>query len=126
MAGAPLRLTNARIADEIDRDAALVALRPEDLALIDGWLRAAHVRSWWPHPPEDELATGQGWGPRFVRLAIRRLFAVPEIVRLQIDPDPANALSIRAYEKAGFRSAGRIQTPDGAALYMIVERKRAG
>jgi RimJ/RimL family protein N-acetyltransferase len=105
-----------------------------------GYLQIYHANPdpfWAKHrlPPEtfgldlfigEQDAVGRGLGPRFLRLAIRRLFAVPEIVRLQIDPDPANAQSIRAYEKAGFRSAGRIQTPDGAALYMIVERKRAG
>lgn len=67
-------------------------------------------------------ATGRGLGPRFLRLALDRLFAMPEVARVHIDPAPENAVAIRAYEKAGFRRAGPIDTPDGPALYMIRER----
>lgn len=181
MPGVPSRIPDARIADELDPDVALVALRSADLPLIERWLRAEHVRRWWPHPVELELAEmtgylegggvapflawadarpigylqiyhanpegfwaghelpvetfgldlfigetealGRGWGPRLIRLVLRRLFAMPEIMRVHIDPDPENAAAIRAYEKAGFRAAGRIETPDGAALYMILERE---
>lgn len=67
-------------------------------------------------------ALGQGWGPRFIRLALRRLFAMPAVARVQIDPDPTNEVAIRAYEKSGFRRIGPIDTPDGRALYMTIER----
>lgn len=180
MARAPLRIADARIADHLDPDLALLALRAEDLPLIERWLHAAHVRRWWPHPPQAELAemaghirgggcapflawigprpagylqvyhanaeefwdghelpvetfgldlfigeaelVGRGWGPRLVRLMLRRLFAMPEVARVHIDPDPANAAAIRAYEKAGFHALGRIGTPDGRSLYMAAER----
>ena len=65
---------------------------------------------------------GRGWGPRLIALALRRLFAMPEVARVHIDPDPENAIAIRAYEKAGFRRVGPIDTPDGRALYMTIER----
>jgi len=35
------------------------------------------------------------------------------------DPDPANARAIRSYEKAGFRKARPVKTPDGSALLMV-------
>lgn len=70
-------------------------------------------------------AVGRGLGPRFLELAIARLYAMPEVVRIQIDPDPRNAAAIRAYEKAGFERAGVIETPDGPALYMMQERPGA-
>jgi aminoglycoside 6'-N-acetyltransferase len=177
--GHRLRLSDARIVDGQDREAALVALRREDLPLVGNWLRAPHVQRWWPDPdaglaeiascidgeeatpflivagmqpigylqiyhanpepfwaahdlPRETFgidlfigvaeAVGKGWGPRVLRLALRRLFAVPEIVRVHVDPDPANAAAVCAYEKAGFRKAGLIETPDGPALYMVVER----
>jgi len=67
-------------------------------------------------------ATGRGLGPRFLRIVLDRLFAMPEVARVHIDPAPDNAIAIRAYEKAGFRREGLIDTPDGPALYMSVER----
>jgi aminoglycoside 6'-N-acetyltransferase len=36
-----------------------------------------------------------------------------------IDPNPGNPRAIRAYEKAGFRRAREVDTPDGRALLMI-------
>jgi aminoglycoside 6'-N-acetyltransferase len=35
------------------------------------------------------------------------------------DPSPDNSRAIRAYEKAGFRRARPVSTPDGAALLMV-------
>lgn len=184
MPGVPSRIADARIADRLDPDVALVALRGENLPLVERWLHAEHVRRWWSHPVELEMAEiarylegggvapflawaearpigylqiyhanpeefwarhelpietfgldlfigeadalGRGCGPRLIRLALRRLFAMPEVARVHIDPDPANAAAIRAYEKAGFRKAGKIGTPDGPALYMTFERQGAG
>lgn len=67
-------------------------------------------------------AVGRGLGPAAAGLAIRRLFQWPQVRRIHIDPDPANAAAIRAYEKAGFRPACTIVTPDGPALYLTIER----
>lgn len=63
-------------------------------------------------------SVGRGLGPEFLRLAVARLFAMPEVARIHIDPDPRNVFAIRAYEKAGFRRVGLIDTPNGPALYM--------
>jgi aminoglycoside 6'-N-acetyltransferase len=67
-------------------------------------------------------ATGRGLGPRLLGLARDRLFRWPEVVRLHIDVDPANDVARRAYERAGFRPVGLIDTPDGRALYMTIDR----
>ncbi|QOZ06241.1 GNAT family N-acetyltransferase [Bradyrhizobium sp. CCBAU 51765] len=60
---------------------------------------------------------GCGHGSAFIRSFIDQLFArgVPRIV---LDPNPANARAIRAYEKAGFVPQHVIVTPDGPALLM--------
>lgn len=67
---------------------------------------------------------GQGLGSRLAHAMIERLFAMDGVVRVQIDPDPKNARAIRAYEKAGFRSAGIFPGyyPGEEMLYMTVER----
>jgi aminoglycoside 6'-N-acetyltransferase len=64
---------------------------------------------------------GHGHGAAFVRVFTEQLFAAgtPRVV---IDPDPANARAIRAYEKAGFRADRIVDTPDGEALLMVRDR----
>lgn len=65
---------------------------------------------------------GRGLGSSMVRTFVDRLFADPEVTRVQTDPDPRNARAIRAYEKAGFKALREVDTPDGRALLMIRER----
>jgi RimJ/RimL family protein N-acetyltransferase len=57
-----------------------------------------------------------------VRAFMARLFADPDVTRIQTDPSPANARAIRSYEKSGFRRSAEIQTPDGPAVLMVCER----
>ena len=68
----------------------------------------------------DDL--GRGLGSLMVRTFVAELFADPEVTKVQTDPSPQNRRAIRAYEKAGFRPLGEIDTPDGRALLMICER----
>ena len=60
----------------------------------------------------------RGHGSAFIRAFADGLLAAgtPRVV---IDPDPANARAIRAYEKAGFRRGRIVDTPDGPALLMV-------
>jgi aminoglycoside 6'-N-acetyltransferase len=60
----------------------------------------------------------RGHGSAFIREFIEQLFA-QGIPRVAIDPDPANARAIRAYEKAGFHRSNIVDTPDGLALLMV-------
>jgi aminoglycoside 6'-N-acetyltransferase len=61
---------------------------------------------------------GCGHGSAFIAAFMERLLTagVPRIV---IDPRPANARAIRAYEKAGFVRDRMVDTPDGIALLMV-------
>jgi aminoglycoside 6'-N-acetyltransferase len=60
---------------------------------------------------------GIGHGSAIVRQFVEQLFAegVPRVI---IDPDPANARAIRAYEKAGFRAFDIRSSVYGPALMM--------
>jgi aminoglycoside 6'-N-acetyltransferase len=60
----------------------------------------------------------RGHGSAFIRSFAERLLAkgTPRVV---IDPDPANARAIRAYERAGFVKDRVVDTPDGPALLMV-------
>ncbi len=64
----------------------------------------------------------RGLGTRMVRAFLERLFEDPAVTRVQTDPSPENARAIRCYEKAGFRSSGTVDTPDGPALLMTADR----
>ena len=65
----------------------------------------------------------RGFGTALVTALVARLFADPEVTRIQTDPSPTNLRAIRCYEKAGFRALRTIVTPDGPALYMVRERE---
>jgi aminoglycoside 6'-N-acetyltransferase len=61
---------------------------------------------------------GRGHGSAFIRSFTDGLLAAgtPRIVT---DPDVDNLRAVRAYEKAGFRRQGMVDTPDGPALLMV-------
>ena len=97
---------------------------------------AFHREGWWldEHDPgvhgidqfrADADNLGRGLGTAMVRAFVARLFADPAVTRVQTDPDPANRRAIRCYEKAGFRAARELDTPDGRALLMYAERPSA-
>jgi aminoglycoside 6'-N-acetyltransferase-1b len=92
-----------------------------------------HPNGWWldEHDPgvrgidqflADAGQLGQGLGTAMVRAFVAELLRDPAVVRIQTDPAPDNARAIRCYEKAGFRAARELVTPDGPALLMYCER----
>lgn len=60
----------------------------------------------------------RGHGSALIRCFVEGRLAAgaPRIVT---DPDPANERAVRAYEKAGFKRARMVDTPDGPALLMV-------
>ena len=66
----------------------------------------------------------RGHGSAFIRAFTDQLLAsgTPRVV---IDPDPANARAIRAYEKAGFRAFDTRTTIYGPALMMACDADEA-
>ncbi|TYR31457.1 acetyltransferase [Mesorhizobium microcysteis] len=71
----------------------------------------------------DPALVGKGHGSAIIRQFAAQLFdeGAP---RLIIDPDPANARAIRAYEKAGFRPFDTRTTQYGPALMMALDAPR--
>ena len=60
---------------------------------------------------------GKGHGPRLIEAFVELLFEEGAI-RVIIDPDPANAAAIRAYEKAGFERFDTRHSKYGPALML--------
>ncbi|TPM39968.1 GNAT family N-acetyltransferase [Mesorhizobium sp. B2-3-4] len=99
----------------------------------------AYLQSYDPHMEDDhpyadqpfgtlgiDLSIGRpeligiGHGSAIVRQFVEDLFreGVPRVI---IDPDPANARAIRAYEKAGFRAIDRRQSVYGDVVLMAID-----
>ncbi|HUQ98753.1 MAG TPA: GNAT family N-acetyltransferase [Gemmatimonadaceae bacterium] len=64
----------------------------------------------------------RGLGTAMIQSFVSRLFSDPAVTRIQTDPAPSNSRAIRCYEKVGFRAHGQIETPDGPALLMYLDR----
>lgn len=67
---------------------------------------------------------GRGIGVAVIEAFCAHLFdeGAPAIV---IDPDPANARAVRAYEKAGFVTFGRFDDPEHGAM-LLMRKQRPG
>jgi RimJ/RimL family protein N-acetyltransferase len=110
---------------------------PTPLGFIQAYAPVAfHDEGWWrdEHDPgvrgidqflADPDRLGRGLGTAMVRAFVAQLFADASVTRVQTDPDPTNLRAIRCYEKAGFRRAGEVDTPDGRALLLYADRPQA-
>jgi RimJ/RimL family protein N-acetyltransferase len=71
----------------------------------------------------EASARNRGVGRVAARLLVARLFAWPQVVRVQIDPYPPNERAVRSYRGAGFVERGVYPGYDGdTMLYMTIER----
>ena len=122
------------IAGSIPNSAYIASLNGKPIGFIQSYSPTGfHHEGWWleEHDPgvrgiDQFLCNAQdlnrGLGTAMIRAFASRLLADPTVTRLQTDPDPHNARAIRCYEKAGFKAAGEIDTPDGRALLMYCDR----
>jgi len=103
------------------------------IGYIQSYIAMGSGDGWWPDETDpgvrgidqfiaDASGLDRGLGTAMVRSFVLRLLADPAVSHVQTDPDPRNRRAIRCYEKAGFRAVREIDTPDGAALWMICER----
>lgn len=134
------RLTIAHVEEDFGREIGSPVIR-HHLAHLDGvpvgFIQDYTVKGadpeWWVDETDpgargiDQFLAnaeqlGKGLGSRMVREFVARLFSDPAVTKVQVDPSPDNARAIRAYEKAGFRREGIVETPDGPALLMLARR----
>jgi aminoglycoside 6'-N-acetyltransferase Ib len=96
---------------------------------------AQQSSGWWPDETDpgavgidqflgDAKNLGKGIGTAMVTQFVEFLFQDSAVTKIQTDPAPTNLRAIRCYEKAGFRKVGIVDTPDGLALLMVIERNR--
>lgn len=112
----------------------LALLDGEPIGYVQSYVAAGAGDGWWPDERDpgvrgidqflaDESQLGRGLGTALVRAFVEHLLTDPAVTRVQVDPSPDNARAIRCYERAGFRAAGVVDTPDGPALLMRRERE---
>lgn len=94
---------------------------------------AAGDPGWWPDTPgpgvlgiDQFIADGnqldRGLGTAMVAQFVEWLFRDSAVTQIRVDPRPDNLRAVRCYEKVGFLSRGRISTPDGPAIMMVLNR----
>ena len=103
------------------------------IGYIQSYVAALEGDGWWPDVLDpgvrgidqflaDQANLNQGLGSAMVAAFVQSLFEDPTVTRIQTDPSPTNPRAIRCYEKAGFRRIGLVDTPDGQALLMVIDR----
>lgn len=123
----------AWIADPSQVQPHIALLDGQPLGYIQSYVAMGSGGGWWEAETDpgvrgidqsiaDAAQLGRGLGTAMVKAWVAKLFADPQVTRIQTDPDPRNARAIRCYEKAGFRAVGEVQTPDGTALLMVCGR----
>jgi len=74
----------------------------------------------------EEALTGRGLGTEMLeRFVAEIVFARPETIAVAADPDVRNTASIRAFEKAGFRSVREFVDPTDGHVHVLVRRDRS-
>lgn len=67
----------------------------------------------------------KGYGARVLRaFADRHVFTGPEVQSCVIDPEEANVIAVRSYEKAGFRHVKDVISPEDGRIYTIMKLDR--
>jgi RimJ/RimL family protein N-acetyltransferase len=115
----------------------IASLDGTDIGYIQAYVAMDAGDGWWVEERDpgvrgidqflaDGKQLGRGIGTRMVMSFAALLFEDEAVTKIQADPSPGNGRAIRCYEKAGFRKAGRIDTPDGEAMLMVLERGQDG
>ena len=106
----------------------------EPFAYIQAYRVMAHQADGWWLEETDPCALGtdqfiglpdrlgQGLGTRMLQSFIDFLFSDTRVTSIQTDPSPDNGRAIAAYRKAGFRDVGLVETLDGPALLLRIQR----
>ena len=121
-----------RIMGDDDAQPFLACRDGEALGYIQYYRAAAGDPAWWPDQPgpgvvgidqflADEERLDQGLGTDMISEFVAQLFADPAVTEIRVDPRPDNLRAIRCYARVGFRAIGRITTPDGPALMMVLQ-----
>jgi RimJ/RimL family protein N-acetyltransferase/adenylate kinase family enzyme len=132
-----LENVKAKYQKNIDSDAVFPFIVYMEMKPI-GFIQIYHAPQvgdgWWESEPEGTWGTdqfigelkymGKGIGSKFVQQFTDELLAKPHIKKIITDPAPNNPRAIRAYQKAGFRKLGEIDTPDGKAILMEKRRHK--
>jgi len=72
----------------------------------------------------DESARGRGHGTELIRLSAEKIFADTSVKIIHAFIKPGNQVSLRAFERCGYRTIGRLAVHEQPALHLVLERDR--
>ncbi len=114
----------------------IIVLNDQEVGYIQSYEACSVGGGWWPDVKPgifgiDQFIgevnyVGKGLGPKIISKFVKMLVQNPNVKEVIANPDPSNLRAIKAYEKAGFKQSGLIQTPNGQAMLMryFVETSR--
>lgn len=124
---------NQRIGDPITR-AFIVYLEHKPIGFIQYYWASKVGGGWWPNEDDRTVGTdqfigeeayiGKGYGTSMMQAFVAILFQNPVIHKVITEADPENKAAINCYLKAGFKSRGFIDTPDGKSLIFEINNAR--
>lgn len=112
----------------------IASVRNRPLGFIQTYRAVDVGGGWWPDEHDhgvygidqyiaDPNDLGRGLGRQMVGAFVEFLFSSdPHVTRIQADPTPHNVRAIRCYKAVGFEERGIVDTPDGKAMLMVIER----
>lgn len=106
------------------------------IGFVQSYVAADAGDGWWPDEQDrgvvgidvflaDATQLDKSYGSAMVMAFVAFLFRDPAVTRIIVDPKPTNGRAMRCFEKAGFNPEHTINTPDGAALLMQLDRTPA-
>jgi RimJ/RimL family protein N-acetyltransferase len=106
----------------------IIALDGKPIGFIQSYEACKVGGGWWEGMPPgvfgidqfigDPALIGRGVGTVVISKFVEMLLANEAVREIIADPEPHNRRAVRAFEKAGFKSHGKIATPSGKALLM--------
>lgn len=112
-------------------DSYIIFYNDDPIGYIQSYQATKSGNGWWADAEPGtygidlfigiEQMIGKGIGTQIMKEFIRKLCQNSDVKKVIVDPTPENSRMIHICEKIGFSNKGRIDTPDGEAILLVLE-----